>query len=81
MMLLKKFQDVFELNTGVIFYKNNVKMMTFLSNWLSVFLNNKKNLYRQHGKGGEQVSLRYLLYNDKDIRMHILSSPWTAQYI
>tara|TARA_B100002019_G_scaffold115210_1_gene99114 strand:- start:3747 stop:5216 length:1470 start_codon:yes stop_codon:yes gene_type:complete len=64
-----------ELNTGVIFYKNNVKMMTFLSNWLSVFLNNKKNLYRQHGKGGEQVSLRYLLYNDKDIRMHILSSP------
>lgn len=64
-----------ELNTGVIFYNNNKKMMDFLNKWLDVFLNNKNNLYRKHGKGGEQVSLRYLLYNDKDIRMHILSSP------
>ena len=50
-------------------------MMDFLNKWLDVFLNNKHNLYRKHGKGGEQVSLRYLLFNDKDIRMHIMSSP------
>ena len=56
-------------------------MMDFLNNWLDVFLNNKNNLYRKHGKGGEQVSLRYLLYNDRDIRMHILSSPICLIYI
>lgn len=63
-----------ELNTGVIFYDNNSKMMKFIETWLDVFIHNKNNLYRKHGKGGEQVSLRYLLYKNKNIRMHIMSS-------
>lgn len=63
-----------ELNTGVIFYDNNNKTMKFLETWLDVFVHNKNNLYRPHGKGGEQVSLRYLLYKTKEIRMHIMSS-------
>ncbi len=64
-----------ELNTGVIFYDNSSKMVEFLESWLDVFVNNKNNLYRKHGKGGEQVSLRYLLWKNKNIRMHIMSSP------
>lgn len=64
-----------ELNTGVIFYNDSSKMMKFLESWLDVFVNNKNNLYRKHGKGGEQVSLRYLLWKNKNIRMHIMSSP------
>ena len=63
-----------ELNTGVILYKLNTKMKKFLTNWRDTFLHNKNNLYRPHGKGGEQVSLRYLLWHDDNIRMHILST-------
>ncbi len=63
-----------ELNTGVILYRMNHKMKNFLTNWKNVFLNNTNGLYRKHGKGGEQVSLRYLLWNDENIRMYIFSS-------
>ena len=63
-----------ELNTGVILYRNNKKIKDFLENWKTTFLYNKNNLYREHGKGGEQVSLRYLLWNSENIRMHILST-------
>tara|TARA_B100001093_G_C26813225_1_gene1008455 strand:+ start:399 stop:1121 length:723 start_codon:yes stop_codon:yes gene_type:complete len=63
-----------ELNTGVILYRNNQKMKLFIREWEDTFLNNKKGLYRQHGKGGEQVSLRYLLWANEQIRMYILST-------
>ena len=63
-----------ELNTGVILYRNNQKMKLFIREWEDTFLNNKKGLYRQHGKGGEQVALRYLLWTNEQIRMYILST-------
>jgi alpha-N-acetylglucosamine transferase len=63
-----------ELNTGVILYKKSDKMKAFLEEWKNVFLNNEKGLYRPHGKGGEQVALRYLLWTNTQIRMYILSS-------
>ena len=63
-----------ELNTGVILYKMNSKMKSFLIKWKQVFLHNIDGLYRVHGKGGEQVSLRYLLWTHEEIRMHIFST-------
>ena len=63
-----------ELNTGVILYRMNDKMKNFLTEWKDVFLQNTKGLYRAHGKGGEQVSLRYLLWTNEDIRMYIFST-------
>lgn len=63
-----------ELNTGVILYKKSKKMDKFLNDWKETFLHNINGLYREHGKGGEQVSLRYLLWNNDTIRMHILST-------
>jgi len=63
-----------ELNTGVILYKKTNKMINFLNNWKDVFLNNKNGLYRKHGKGGEQVALRYLLWSEENIRLYIFST-------
>jgi len=62
-----------ELNTGVILYRMTEKMKNFLTEWKNVFLHNTNGLFRVHGKGGEQVSLRYLLWSNENIRMHILS--------
>lgn len=66
-----------ELNTGVILYRMNEKMRKFLNEWKNVFLHNTNGLFRRHGKGGEQVSLRYLLWNAENIRMHIFSIQGT----
>lgn len=72
--LLNEIPNTFpELNTGVILYKKTDKMKSFLEKWKNTFLENQRGLYRRHGKGGEQVSLRYLLWEDESIRMYILS--------
>ena len=63
-----------ELNTGVILYKKSEKMDKFLNTWKETFLHNINGLYREHGKGGEQVALRYLLWSHQSIRMHIFST-------
>ena len=72
--LLNEIPNTFpELNTGVILYRKTDKMKNFLEKWKNTFLENQRGLYRRHGKGGEQVSLRYLLWEDESIRMYILS--------
>lgn len=72
--LLNEIPDTFpEVNTGVILYRKTPKMVAFLEEWKVTFLTNKDGLYRMHGKGGDQVSLRYLLWSNEDIRMHIFS--------
>lgn len=73
--IINKIPDEFpELNTGVILYKKSEKMDKFLNTWKETFLHNINGLYRDHGKGGEQVALRYLLWIHQEIRMHIFST-------
>lgn len=73
--IINEIPDTFpELNTGIILYRKTPKMLNFLEKWKQTFLYNKRGLYRRHGKGGEQVSLRFLLWESEDIRMYILSS-------
>jgi len=62
-----------EPNTGVLLYSTNAKTKKFLSNWRRVFHDNIDGLQRDHGKGGEQVSLRYLLWSDTSVRPYVLS--------
>ena len=64
--LLNEIPDTFpEVNTGVILYRKTPKMIRFLEEWKTTYLTNKDGLYRMHTKGGDQVSLRYLLWNNE----------------
>jgi len=63
-----------ELNTGVMLYRKNERMIRFLNKWKTVFRDNENGLFRAHGQGGEQVSLRYLLWTTPEIQLHVLSS-------
>lgn len=63
-----------EPNTGVILWRRNERMTRFLERWISEYRSNDTGLFRRHRRGGEQVALRYLLWNSPEIRLHFLTS-------
>lgn len=64
-----------EPNTGVILWNSNERVRSLFEKWLTAFRDNRNGLFRRHGKGGEQVALRYLLWMDETIRLHFFTSP------
>lgn len=63
-----------EPNCGMIVVRRNDRMVHFLERWKNVYRNNENGLFRKHGNGGEQVSLRYMLWSSKDIRPHYVTA-------
>lgn len=63
-----------ELNTGVILYRKNPKVYHLFRRWERIFRTNEGNLFRWHGEGGDQVALRYLIWNSPNISLYLFSS-------
>jgi hypothetical protein len=69
-----------EINTGVIFYKNNITVKNFIQSWLDSY-NLAIITYGSTLYYNDQTSFRECLFNHKELRYYILPSEFNLRII
>ena len=64
-----------ECNCGVMLYRMNDITRKLFTEWFNVYGNNVDGLWRRHGRGGDQVSLRYMIWKLPEVKFYVFSFP------